>query len=50
MTIDEMLDEIREIVSQVDRDIPELDVMSALEAEAECWRMRLEELQSEDNG
>lgn len=48
MNIKEMIDAIREVVSNTDRSIPESDVLTALVAEAEGWKMRLEEIEDEE--
>lgn len=46
MTVTEMLDKIRKIVSETDGD--EKDVMEALVVEAEGWRLRLQELEGDE--
>ena len=48
MTIKEMIDAIREVVSKCDRDIPETDVLAALLNESESWQMRQQELEGDE--
>ena len=48
MTTKEMLNEIRKIIGRCDAS--EHAVMEALVDESECWRMRLEELEDEEEG
>ena len=46
MTTLQMLEKIRDIIAQCD--VPEEDVYSALVGESFGWRMRLEELEHEE--
>ena len=49
MNIKEMIEAIRDVVGKSDRSIPEADVMAALVNESEMWRMRLQELEDEED-
>lgn len=48
MNIEQTLDKIRDAISQCDAS--EKDLFEALDCEAEGWRMRLQELEDEDEG
>lgn len=50
MSIKEMLDEIRRIIGETDRSIPEKEVYEALVDEASLWEARLYELTEEEEG
>lgn len=45
MSTDQIIEKLRELLCQHTGD--ERELMEALDSEAECWRMRLHELQEE---
>lgn len=47
MNLKETLEAVRDAVGKCDRRVTEIELMRALDAEAEGWRMRLQELEDE---
>lgn len=48
MSIDEVLDAIRNAIGRCDRRVPEVDLLRALVIEAADWKMHLAELEEEE--
>jgi hypothetical protein len=48
MNVEQVLQQVRDAISESDRSISEKDLYEALVAEAEGWKMRLEELEAEE--
>lgn len=48
ISIEEMIDGIRDLICKTDRSIDERTVMEALVGESDSWRDRLQELEDED--
>lgn len=48
ISIKEMIDGIRDLICQTDRNLTEKEVMEALVEESESWRDRLQELEDDD--